>query len=169
VSFISIKLVHSNIINYNIFSLIEALLITWQFKNWKLFNKLSFLLILTGLVITWAIEVFFISSIHVFASYFIIIYSFIIVLMSISILNMLIIKEQGHLLKNSIFLICISFIVYFTYAVIVEIFLLYGINESEKFMINVYAILVYINLFVNLLFALAILWMPTRQIFTTPF
>lgn len=170
VSLITINLFHSNTINYNIHILVKALLITWQFNKWKLFERAPKLYryLLIGLLATWIIEVMFISSIIVFASYFIILHSFIIVLMSINILNKLIVKEQDNLLKNSVFLICIGFVILFTFSALIEIFMIYGINESGTFMINVYAILAYTNLFVNLLFAVAILWVPKRQIFLTP-
>jgi hypothetical protein len=56
--------------------------------------------------------------------------------------------------------------VYFTYSVLVEAFWIFGINHSSVFRNNIYGILSYINLFVNLLFTLAIVWMPTRLVFS---
>src|ERR1044072_7179021 len=43
VSFIAIKTGHSNAVNYNVFTLVEGLLITWQFNKWKLFERLQVL------------------------------------------------------------------------------------------------------------------------------
>jgi len=170
ISFIVIRTGHSNAVNYNAFTLAEGLLITWQFNKWKLFERLQLLYkgVLFVFVATWITEMLFISSVTAFLSYFIILRSLVIVLISINALNRLIVKEQSNLLKDSVFLICIGFVFSFTYAMLVEIFLMYGINESEAFMSNVYIISNYIGLFANVLFTLAILWMPRRQVFIRP-
>ena len=63
-----------------------------------------------------------------------------------------------------VFLISIGFIIYFTYEILVEAFSLYGLNNSLEFQKNVYMILTYLNLFVNLLYALAILWIPRKRV-----
>ena len=56
---------HSDAINSNIYMLAEALLITWQFKNWGLFLRPKYLF--TGILILftllWITESFFIKGI----------------------------------------------------------------------------------------------------------
>ncbi len=47
-------------------------------------------------------------------------------------------------------------------------FWLYGLRFSKEFLMNVTTILIYINLFTNLVFALAVLWMPAKHRFSLP-
>lgn len=166
-----VKAIHSNAVNSNIYVLLESLLIVWQFRKWGLFEryKIIFRSILVVLLLAWITENFIVSSIGHFSSWFRIFYSFIIVLLSISLLNRLILREKGLLLKNPIALICLTFIIYYTYKVLVETFWVYGLNESSTFRSKVYFILNYINLFSNLIYALAVLWMPTKHRFTMPY
>jgi hypothetical protein len=170
-SIIMVKTIHSNAVNSNIYVLLESFLIVWQFRKWGLFEryKIIFRCLLVVLLLAWITENFIVSSIRHFSSWFRIFYSFIIVLLSISLLNRLILREKGRLLKNPIALICLTFIVYYTYKVLVETFWVYGLNESSTFRSKVYFILNYINLFSNLIYALAILWMPTKHRFTMPY
>lgn len=165
-----IKFYFFNTITNNIYYLLEALLIFWQFKRWNLFHsyKKLFSLLVFLISIAWVINCFIVSKINVVASYYIIIYSFVIVLMSINMVNALLIREKRQLLKNPIFLICISFIIFYTYATLVEIFFIYGLTSSSEFRINIYHILSYFNLFSNLIYAIAILWMPRKQEFILP-
>jgi len=160
----------SNAVVTNIYVLFEAFLITWQFKKWGLFNKankwlFTFLLIFLSV---WVIENFIISNIMKFSSYFRIVYSFALVLMSISMINRIIITERKSLIRNPVFIICLAFIIYFTYKVLLEIFWLYGLNSSREFRVEVYNIFKYINLFANLIYALAILWIPRKREYMLP-
>jgi hypothetical protein len=171
VSIILAHAIRNSAVTSNIYVLLESLLITWQFCKWGLFgsNKIIFPLLLAVLVLTWFLENFVFFSIRQFSSWFRVFYSMVIVLMSISELNRQIVRERGMLLKNPEALICLSFIIYFTYKVLVETFWLYGLNESSTFQSKVYFILNYINLFSNLIYALAILWIPTKRRFTLPY
>src|SRR5205814_10510208 len=115
------------------------------------------------------IEGFFIVKTQNTISYFRIFYSFLISIMSINIINQQLNFEKKNIVKNPIFLICIGFVIYFTYDVIVGLFWLYGLHMIMHFQLNVAIILVYINLFANLIYALAVLWMPLKHRFTLPY
>jgi hypothetical protein len=171
VSIILIRAIRNNAVNSNIYVILEAGLILWQFKKWGLFEryKIIFPCLLGLMILAWATENFILYSIWQFSSWFHIFYSFVIVLLSISLLNRHIIREKTMLLRNSVCLICLAFIIYYTYKVLVETFWVYGLNESNTFQTRVYFILNYINLFSNLIYALAVLWMPTKQRFTLPY
>ena len=164
-----IEVYRSNVINSNIYVLVEALLILYFFRRLELFNKTYqfylFLLLFAG---TWVAEHFVFFSIWSFNSYFRILYSFTIVLMSISMINRLISSSSGRLIRNSAFLIMIGFIFFFTYKVLIEIFYIYSIEGSEVFGVQVYRLITYINLSVNLLYAIAIIWIPRKREYTLP-
>ena len=81
-------------------------------------------------------------------------------------INRLILDERSGLIKNSVFLITIGFIVFFTYKILIEIFWVYGLNASRDFRVEVYRIMTYINLAINLIYALAVLWIPKKREYT---
>lgn len=83
-------------------------------------------------------------------------------------INRIIITERKSLIRNPVFIICLAFIIYFTYKVLLEIFWLYGLNSSREFRVEVYNIFKYINLFANLIYALAILWIPRKREYMLP-
>jgi hypothetical protein len=157
-------------VNGNIYILLEGTLITWYFKQIGLFKRVPalFYCILTAFGVAWVFENFVFRSITQVDIYFRIFYSFIIVLMSIHAINNIIISSKKGLLKNASFLVCIGFIAYYTYKVIVEAFWIYGLSSSLQFQMVIFDILIYINVVVNFIYALAALWMPKRQAFTLP-
>lgn len=160
----------SNAINNNVYVLIEAVLITWQFQRWGIFQRIKpvAIILIFILIISWAIEAFLIKGIKYNISYFRIGYSFAIVLMSINMLSDLITKDRKSIVKNSTFLICTGFILYFTFKVLTGVFWLYGLGQNQEFRKSIVWILIYFNLIANLIYALAVLWMPTKQRFTLP-
>ena len=157
-------------INSNIYVLAESILIIYYFRGSNVFKKKSafFLLIISVLVTMWIYENLIGLNITTLRGYFRISYSAIIVLLSITHINSIIASIRQNIFKNADFLICASFIIYFTYKILVEAFWLYGLNSSKTFQLGIYDIMAYINLFINLTYALAILWMPRKQLFTMP-
>lgn len=164
-----VALKYSNAVISNIYVLVESALLTWQFERWKLFEKKKFLYygIIATFVIIWLLENLVISKITYFSSYFRIVYSFAIVMMSIITINRLIVTERKSILKNPNFIICIAFVFYYTLKIMVEAFWVYDITDKD-FTTNVYNISVITNFIANLLYTVAILWMPTKQKFTLP-
>lgn len=164
ISTVQVTLHDSNAVMYNVYSLAEALLILWQFRRWGLFARHTYLAqALTLLYLSgWCYESFILSTITIINSYFIIGYSFIVVVMSILVISEMVFYEDDRLVRNSKFLICMGFILYFVYAILVEAFWIFGLNHTKSFRVQIYSILAYINLFTNLVFALALLWMPMR-------
>jgi len=155
-------------INNNVYVLVESLVILWFFSRLQtvLSKNIVFLTLGLSFIVFWFAENLIISKIIYISSYFRIYYSFVIVILSITTVNHLIVTAKRNLLKMPVFLISIGFIIYFTYKILVEAFWVYGLNNSRDFRINVYTILMYLNLFVNLVFALAILWIPRKREYT---
>lgn len=151
-------------LNNNLYVLLEALLITWQFRKWGLFmNKTAlFLAIQSSITLFWLADNLLLTGLYQLNLYFRIFYSFVIVIMSIHMNNILIFTYRRKLLQSHIFLICSGLIIYFTYKILIEAFWLYGLNSSREFRISVYLVLTWINLFVNIIYALAMLWIPKK-------
>lgn len=155
---------HNNTVNYNIYLLLEAMLIAWQFQVWKLFQRRPG--VYSGLqlmiLIAWITESFLIEDLYSFNRYCLILFSFIIVLLSIYQIAYMIFFETNNLLQHSKFIICVAFVDFFCAQIITESIGLYGLHLSKDFRVQVQTLFSYVNLFSNLLFILAIIWMPTR-------
>jgi hypothetical protein len=154
---------YSNAFNNNVFALLEALIITWQFRKWKLFERnTGYYILQSAFIVFWFIESI-ARRFEEFNSWFIIMFSMIIVLQSINMLNVLIFEITAKLIFHPVFLLSMAFIIYFTYSILVEVFWVYGLNRSRSFRVAVYEILAYVNLFTNLVYFIAIVWMPLKR------
>lgn len=156
----------SNALSTNIYVLIEFLLIIWLFKKLSLFERkpLTFYILGIFFILVWLVDNFILSGLKTgFCSYFIISFSFAAVMMSVSMINILLARERKSVLRNGAFLICVAFILYHTCSALVEIFWLYGLTSSDQFKLAVTRIHTYVNIVVNLIYALAILWIPRKH------
>jgi hypothetical protein len=166
-SFISIQLYKSNIVVSNVFSLAEWLLIVWQFVAWGFFTKskkgLGALCLVV--VMVWVTENIVFQNLNKnFSPYFSVLYYFIIVLMSVNIINYTIIYENKNLFRNARFLICLSFIIFFIYRLLFDWAWQYSQKMGYKDFNNLLtASFGYVNMLENVIFAFAILFFPTRK------
>jgi hypothetical protein len=170
-SALSIKLWKSNAINCNIYILLEYLILLFQFAKWddlKIKTSLYKKLMWTG-VIVWVIDNFILHSPLTTNSLFRIFYSCILVYVSIEEINSILFSRVSKNLLNAKFIICIGFIIYYSYKAVFEVFFLLKINFSNAFYINIFNILVVVNCFANLVYAVAIFFIPSKQKFTLPY
>jgi hypothetical protein len=160
----------STAIECNIYVLVESLLYCLLFFNWGSFRRDSRLLYLVTMFLmgVWVSDNLVTHSLWHINSFFRIASSFVLVFTAIDQVNKLIVSERSKLLKNYRFLICIGVILFFTYRAYVEVFYWKDLQVSQLFYRRIYNIMIFVNLFVNLLFSLAVLWIPTRQRFTLP-
>jgi hypothetical protein len=168
ISVVLINSGNSNAFNNNVYVLLESLLILWQFRNWGLFERNRPLFYFLGVLFlsVWIIVNLIVFNINRFNSYFNIVYSLTVVFMSIQMINRLVLEEKSRLKKNAIFLISTGFIAFYTYNALIEIFWVYGLNSSRDFRVQVYRVMTWINLSVNFIYALAVLWMPRKREYT---
>lgn len=154
----------------NVYLLLSSLLLLWQFGNWLIFSKKSRILQVLAFVIiaTWAVDYFILHQLSDNSGFFRIVYSFILVMLSITGLNKLITLVEGNILKDSRFLICVALIVFFTFNIFIEI-IYFNSSSSIIFKENVFDIKRIINVFANLVFALAVLWIPKKKNFIMPY
>ena len=157
----------NNSVNSNIYVLAESLLYLWLFRNWGSLGKKEtfFRVLIFLLVVSWMIDNLVWHKITVVNSFFRILYSFLLIFLSIEQLNKLITSARKNLLFNSTFLICIGVLIYFSYKATIEVFFFIKLKASDRFYINIFVILVFVNFFVNLIFAWATLWIPRKQKF----
>lgn len=154
---------HQTLVNNNIYVLTESFLLTLFFKKSGIFSRHWHFLFFIGLfLLTWLLENWLLSPITKNSTYFRIVYSMIIVFFSINLINRLIFSTYGNLIKNATFILCVAFIIYFTYKVLLQSFVIYSVDRKSSFLLNIYIIMIYVNLGTNLLYALAVLWMPRK-------
>jgi hypothetical protein len=162
---------HNNLAVGAIYRLCESMFLLWFFYRLGVFknhNKLLYLL--TGIfIVIWIADNFINSHFNArITYYFDLVYAFSVVLLSISAINDLLFTEK-ELLKNPTFLICAGLIIYFTYKIMDRMFGLYGLKNSTDFRRGVQTILMFINFFTNIIYALAVVWMRKRQPFKFQF
>ncbi len=156
-------------INNNIYVLIDGLLLLMFFRNFIYRNSRRIFTLLVILVLSaWVVDNLVFWKITFVSSYYRIIYSLVIVLSAITLINYLLTNSRSQIIREPLFLISTGLIIFYTIKILVEAFWLYGVSLSPQFQGNIYYIMVYVNILKNLLFTLAILWMPRKQIFTMP-
>lgn len=160
----------TNVWLMNIFILIEALLLCELFKRWQLFNSHSRLypVLMSLILVGWVVELLIHGSIHPAFSVFIICSSFFVVFTAIQGINTVLFKEPTHILENPVFLLSIGFVMFFTMAILLEMFWFYGLAKSRLFRIRVYQIFMYVNLITNFTYAYALLWIPLKRRYLLP-
>lgn len=161
---------YSNAVPTNIVTLIEVWLWMWQFSKWNAFSgkRWLYLTLMIAMTSLWLTENVILGKLFIFSSWCSLVFSFCIVFLSISQANKQIVEEKRNLITNAKFLICSGAILFYTYRILVECFYLLQLEQSGTFLSNIFSILAFVNLFVNLLFAFATLWIPTRQRFSLP-
>jgi len=168
IGFIVIKGGGSNFVIVNIYVLIEWGLIAWQFHVWGFLRqkKRLFYALLAFTTVCWIIENLVFHHITGIVPYFRFLYFFFIVLLSINKINFMITHENRNLFRNPKFLICIGFIIYFIYMIVdfwaFEISLLGAATISRR----IHFLMAYINVFTNIIYAIAFLLIPKPQKFT---
>jgi hypothetical protein len=152
-------------LNNNIYVLIESVVLAWYFLNKDIITRSNFFFILLFLCIVWTGENFIFKSIYLNSTYFRIVYSMVIAVLSIQLVNRIFYEYKRDLYSNPDFILCCCFIIYFTYKALIQSFVIYGSTKDYVFLRKIYDILLYINLGVNLLYTLAVIWMPRKARF----
>lgn len=169
VSYLTGKWYHNDSVTNNIYVLAETLLITWQFYKWDNFGKQQwvFWLLLLGTLSVWCWEYHDGKSIQAIGLYFRLYAAFIIVMMSVKLNSQLIVHHRKPLISHPVFLICCGFILFFTFEILIETCWIYGMDIYPEFQSNIFHIMAWLNLFVNILYAIAFLCIPTKPRFIT--
>jgi hypothetical protein len=168
-SLILIRIFKTNAPNSNIYILLEFILLIWLFSNWSFTKHSRLILILIILLLLWIVDNLIIHSLFEFNSVFTVVASFVILYLSINEINHVLFSDAKKLFRNSRFIISLTFLIYFSYNATVEVFYIFKINFSDSFYHNLFLVLVFLNLFANLMYAIATLWIPTKQKFSLPY
>lgn len=159
----------SNQANNNLYTLLEALVICWQLYQWNVFGKKKTLFLVTQLsfVLVWMYSWWRTGSIFELFHIYRIYYAVLLTLLCVGVFNKLIFSSVRSLKRNTKFLVSVGLIVLYSFKIITELFWLYGLSQSQAFLYKVYAWFGYVNLIINLLFILAVLWIPRKPRYIT--
>ncbi len=159
----------NNAVNSNIYVLIEYGLLLYQFHKWKRLNTAAMKVIfLIGLSI-WILDNCVLNSLWTNNSFFRCLYSAVIVLLSISKLNRILIFEHGTIWRNAQFIICIAFILFYGIKSFVEAFNAFHVGVPRGVLWNMWIILYFVNAAANVLYAVAISCIRPKQEYTLPY
>ena len=98
--------------------------------------------------------------------YFAVCDAFVIVLMSVGKINFMITHDDRNLGGNPIFLICIGFIIHFIYEIIREWAYQMSLQGATETTTRIIVGFSYVDVLVNIIFAIALLRIPRPQKFT---
>ena len=168
VSAIMIQRIGGNAIANNVYFLFEWLLIAWQFQAWGLLRsrKRLFYILAAAPCLVWVIENLVFGQIVLFSPYFQVFYCFLIVLFSVNTINFMITHDYRRLFGNTIFLVCIAFIIYFVYRIIFNWAYQTSLKGATQTTSLIITMMSYINALTNVIFAIALLQIPRPQKFT---
>jgi len=157
----------------NIFSYLDFYLFLWLFHNWGLFNrkKTTFITLAIVFFVIWLLEGILLTGFIKHNVYFFTLYSFALIFFSVSTFNKAVVNERISIFKNPKFWICIGLIIFYSFFILVVVtsISLFKVSVSREFRRGLQAISVYSNLLVNILYAVAAIWIPRKKNFTSLF
>ena len=161
----------SNALAINIFGIVDAGLWLWQFKKWSshVKDRIVLRVCMIAMLLLWFVENVAYGKIFVFGSVYPITFSVVMVILSAIGVSRQVAREKENLLSTPTFLICGGAIFFYTYRIFIECFFAPGIAKSQLFLSNVFIILSFVNFFVNIIYALAVLWIPQKKKFSLPY
>lgn len=157
------------VINNNIYVLIAPILLILFFKTSGVFSNNKWPVAIIILFISVWIAETFIRTIHDYSIYYRTLYSFVVVLLSIKLINKLMMSSQLSLLKHPAFSICIGLIIYYTLNAFVNSFWVYGNFKSRAFLIGLHQITFYSNIFVYLTYSFGLAWIQKKPASILPY
>ena len=157
-----------NTIPTNIYALLEWTLIACLFHNWGFLRQKKnwFYALLAFTTLFWITENLVFRQIALFSPYFLFFYFFLIVLLSINKINFMITHDNRNLFRNPKFLICIGFIIYFIYMIVYYWAFEVSMFGKSEIAVNINFLMSYVNVFTNIIYAIAFLLIPAPQKFT---
>ena len=156
----------NNALNGNIYVLAEYTCILYVFYVWNGNHARRYIIWAAAGLLVWLADNFLLHSIRDNNSIFRIFYSVVLIFFAVDRFNNIIIFEKGRLLKNTQFLICIAFVVYYFCKSFAEILNAYSVPFDTMFYKRLWLGLAVVNFLANITYGIAILCIPKKQEFT---
>lgn len=162
--FLAMKGIANYVVNVEIileFVLMYVQVIYWRIGALRL--KDSYVILLG--IILWVITTILNHGLEIRNVYFLVLYSFILVLAGIDSMNEFLVSTK-NLKKNHQFIFAFAMILFYTYSLIVEAICLNYKIFSDAFITYIFDVKIFINVLTNILFAIALLCVPKKQTFS---
>lgn len=163
ISYLMIRGYKTNLVNSNLYTYIECLVLIWFFYRIKR-QRLSWIyLSVTIITMVWILDNCWWHSINHNNVIFRIFSSVLIIWLSMDKINELLISGTADRFKTTDLLICIAFLVYHAYRILLHIFNLVTIANNESFIITIWLIHSLLNMLANITYTIAILCIPRQK------
>lgn len=159
-----IKFYGNNIVSYNVSGLLGGLLCVLQLAIWdeNTGNRWIYFSVAGILPMSWFLEWLLVRETNYFFSYSIVTQSLILVALSVNVAMQRFYNNVVGIKKDAIFIICIAFIIFNSYGLLTELYLLWGFQVYASWHKYVAGIFSFVNFFVNLLYLYAVTCMPQK-------
>jgi len=169
VSVISIYSITSNSVNSNIYVFLEFCFILLLYYRWRDSRPRNFIVLGVLGLLVWVSDNILMHHITENNSLFRMFYSFVIVFLSIDMVNRILVLDTSPVYKNPMFLIAFAFVFYYAFKGYVESFNVLHLGLSRETLNSLWKILYFVNVVANLIFTTAVLCMPKKQKFIMPY
>jgi hypothetical protein len=153
-----------NGINANVYVFVEFLLLLWLFYNWNPSHRkkwlYTYLTLALGLI--WFTETYLLNNLSHFSVIFRAVYSFVMVLLSGDQLSFILLNES-NIFSNPRFILCVSFLIQYSYKAFFETFFVLNPRFSNEFYREFFLIWSIVNAAANLIYIPAVLWIPRKE------
>ena len=164
ISYILIRHHNNNSVNSNIYTLLEFLIVLWVFFRVGEIKRKLLLIFASAGALLWIADIFMFHSLFVHNTLSRIVFSMVIVYLSIDKINQSIFNVPAN--QRTELLLWFSFFGYFAYQAFITIFELFPMGISNEFYLRLYLILSIINFITNLVYTAVILWIPKHVEYT---
>lgn len=170
-SIVLIELYGTNVYNGNVYVLAEMFLVIWQFYNWGRVQRTASFYRIIAMILTlvWVADNLVLHRFSEFNSLFRVSSSVVLAFLAIDHINFTTVSANRRIATDPSFLVSVAMLLFFSLKGVMEVFYLFRINLSNNFYNAIILLLSFTNLLTNLLYAIAVLWMPQKQRFSLPY
>lgn len=147
----------------NFYILFEGIIFLILFYKWSALKRTSFIIFLTLIFVSWFLDNYYLKSFDDSCSMYRILYSIIIVLLSIKLVQKVNLNQRASILKDPLSLISITLIFNFSYRSVFESLYLFKLGFSNNFYLSAYLIFITFNVISNCTYTYAIYCMGLRK------
>ena len=160
------KKYNTNLAVLNIFSLLESLLLVYQFHRWGFLTGRrlqSFYLLIAAMIIGWIAQTFVFASLSDPNRVYLISYYFLTVLLALRQINRDMTRGQSTRDELARLIISTGILLFFTFGIIRETFTLFASLRSAELRGRIYLIVIVTNLISNIIYGFGALYIPKKK------
>ncbi len=158
----------NNMLNSNLYTLIEFLLFLWFFYRLNECRKTAYLVPAVAGIVIWIADNRILHSLSQDNTLFRMVSFVFIVYISMDKFTQLLLSGTNVPYRKTDLMLCVSFLVYYTYQAFILIFNIFPMAVSGEFYQRLWVILSLLNIVTNITYTIAILWIPKRMPYTLP-